>query len=121
MVEDLEGSRRAKERLRAMVETLTGEKTVVAACAEVGLSEARFYEERRHMLQEAVESLEPRRMGRPRKKEPVSEEELVALRTRVAELELELKAREIREEIALAMPEVARRRAEKKTRHRRRP
>ena len=54
-------------------------------------------------IQAGVESLEPKPTGRPRA-EPARDAELEALQSEVRRLERELKAAQVREEIALAMP-----------------
>jgi hypothetical protein len=58
-------------------------------------------------LQAAVEGLESKPNGRPRQEKSVGPDDVIALRQRVAELEAELKASRVREEIALVLPRVA--------------
>ena len=64
-VNTLAGSSRAKDRLRVILETLRGELTIPDACSLLGIGEAQFHHLRHTWLQEAVELLEPRRVGRP--------------------------------------------------------
>ena len=57
------------------------------------------------MLQAGLDSLEPRPAGRPPRATPAAD--VGALQARVTELEIELRAARVREEIALALPAVA--------------
>jgi transposase-like protein len=106
-VEQLEASALAKERLRIVLQTIVGEYRVQEACQLLGIGEQRFDQLRRQALQAAVEGLESKPSGRPRQEESVGPDEVVALRQRIAELEGELQASRVREEIALVLPRVA--------------
>ena len=103
-VERLAGSREAKERLRVVLETLAGRCRVGEACARLGISEPRFEQLRAQVLQAGLDRLEPRDVGRPPR--PAVDAQVRALEARVAELEIELRAAQVREEIALALPAV---------------
>jgi hypothetical protein len=100
----LPGSALAHERLRVVLETLAGTCRVQEACARLGLSEQRFDQLRTQVLQAGLDSLEPRRAGRRPRPTPAAD--VAALQARVAELEIELRAARVREEIALALPAV---------------
>ena len=65
-VERLSGSELAKLRLTTLLQTLRGELTVPEACARLEIGESRFHALRNQWLQEALELLEPRPLGRPR-------------------------------------------------------
>jgi hypothetical protein len=105
-VEHLEGSDKAKERVRVILETMQGQCRVQEACERLGICEQRFRQLRETLLQAAVASVEDRPAGRPRRpQEPV---EVTTLRQQVAYLERELQATQVREEIALALPQVNR-------------
>lgn len=106
-VEQLEGSALAKERLRIVLKTLAGEYRVQEACQLLGICEQRFDQLRRQALQAAVEGLESKPSGRPRLGEKAGPDEVSALRQRLADLEAELQASRVREEIALVLPRVA--------------
>ena len=106
-VERVEASEHARERLRCVLATLSGEMTVEAACARLSISPARFAEIRAEALAGAASALEARAAGRPAA--PGPDAELVEARERVRRLERELEASRIREEIALAMPHLVRR------------
>jgi hypothetical protein len=107
-VERLSGSASAKQRLAVILETLRGELTVPEACARLGICEARFHALRSAWLQEALESLEPRRLGRPRQAADVGEllSRLQTLETENATLRQQLTAAEVRRDLAEALPHV---------------
>lgn len=69
-VDALDGSQRAKERLRVFLETLHGELSVPEACGRLGLHESYFHELRHRWLQSALALLEPRPVGRPPQQPP---------------------------------------------------
>ena len=110
-VERLEGSESAKQRLTTILQTLRGELTVPEACARLGICEARFHALRSAWLQDALESLEPRRLGRPPQAVEVGEllSRLQTLETENATLRQQLTAAEVRRELAEALPHVVRR------------
>lgn len=115
LVEGLEGSQGAKRRLKVILETLSGKKKIADACEELGICEAAFHKFRSRTLQDALESLEPRPVGR----KPVEDKEqgdAVELLREIESLRMELKASHVREEIALVMPYLGLRGEEKKRR-----
>jgi len=104
-VDRMPGSREARTRLKIVLATLTGEKTVLEACAELGVGESRFHDLRNEFLSKGVEALEPRPLGRPPAPEPTElEKENLQLHHEVQQLKLELQGALIREEIAVVMP-----------------
>jgi hypothetical protein len=123
LVESLAGSAHARQRLRLFLQTLAGEKSVVAACAELGIVESRFYDQRAAWLAHSLEMLEPRAAGRPPKPlDAAAPEEVAALRRRVRELEARAVAVGIQADLARTLPHVLRRRRwGKKTPRRVRP
>lgn len=117
-VEQLAGSDEAKRRAKIILETVTGKLRVQEACQLLGLSEQRFGQLRQEMLQAAVASLEAQPAGRPRQAEESLE--VTALREQLAALQNEVHAAQVREEIALTLPEVRQEpEPEKKTARRR--
>lgn len=92
LVDGLEGSAHAKERLRAILETLAGERTIEAACAQLDVASSYFHKLRGRTLQEMLESLEPRKPGRVAKAPDLEaiESERTRLTERVRTLEREL-------------------------------
>ena len=117
LVEGLEGSREAKLRLRVVLETMAGEKTIAQACAELGLEESMVHLLRRRALAAGLRELEAKPRGRPRKEKPLEPETLERLRHENAELRSRLKESELRLELRTAIPALAERvkEAEKKT------
>jgi transposase-like protein len=101
----LPGPPPARERLRAVLETLAGTCRVQEACRRLGLSEQRFDQLRAQVLQAGLDALGPRPAGRPPRPTPPAD--VQALQARVADLEIELQAARVRAEIAVALPAVA--------------
>jgi transposase-like protein len=106
-VDQLEGSDLAKARARIVLQTVAREYRVQEACQLLGICEQRFDQLRRQALQATVSSMESKPSGRPRREETVGPEEILALQQRLDELEAELQASRLREEIALVLPRVA--------------
>jgi hypothetical protein len=113
-VDKLDGSPEAKERLKVLLETLTGTCRVLEACERLGLKEARFDQIRIEILQVALNAAERRPAGRPAHAPSPVEIDNEQLRARIAQLEAELQAALIRAELAVALPLVGAS-AEKKT------
>jgi len=126
LVDRLDLPEEAKRRLRAILETVAGEKTIAEAAAELGIGESHFHEIRQRALSGAGESLLPRPTGRPPKAVPEQAAETEELRARVAELERDLDLAQLRAELlasessAAAEEEAAERAREKKHRAERR-
>jgi transposase-like protein len=114
VVSHLEGSPRAKTRLKAILETIAGKKTVEEVCGELGISESMFFKLRDRTMTDALESLEPRPMGRPVERPQESGEE-AKLREENGRLRMELEAARIREELAVLMPHVLKKKRESGT------
>lgn len=108
-VERLEGADSSKQRLKVILETISGTKSVKEACAELSVSEARFHVLRRQALQAALEGIEPSSAGRPpaAPAEPAAER-IERLEAETLRLRTELHAARVRTEIALTMPHLLR-------------
>jgi transposase-like protein len=104
LVEHLEGSLSAKQRLELILATLAGQVTVVAAAQRLGISEAMFYKLRNRVLQVSLEDLEPKPIGRPPQRTSPEAAQSNALAERVTELERELTAQTVRLELAASLP-----------------
>ena len=104
-VEHLEGSETARQRLKVVLQTLAGMCRVSAACEQLGVGEDRFAQLRCTALTAAVQALEPRVAGRPRRQADPSADERRQLQTRIAELEAQLQAALIRAELAVTLPQ----------------
>lgn len=107
LVGALAGSEPTKRRLILFLETLSGQRTVGAACAELGICESRFYAQRAEWLEASVTFLEPGTSGRPPKQDPAPDPaECKVLRERIHQLESRLAAAEVRSELACLLPRV---------------
>jgi transposase-like protein len=106
LVEGLDASAGAKLRLKLVLETLAGRITVAEACRQLGIGESRFHAMRQEALAAAASGLEPAPAGRPAKSRPEDDPEGQSLRRQLLEAKLELQAARIREQIAIAMPEL---------------
>jgi transposase-like protein len=106
-VDQLAGEAIAKERLRIVLETISGQRRVIDACAHLGISEQRFDELRLEALQAAVAALEPKPPGRKPRSTAPDEAEVTQLRARVAALEAELQVAAVRAEVAAILPHTA--------------
>lgn len=116
LLERLAGSAKAKARLRLILETLAGERTVSAAGQLLGVSRRRFHDLRTEFLRDALELLEPRPMGRPVRQQG-EDDQRTELEAEIQNLRIDLRAAQVREEIALTMPHLLRRtKARKKAR-----
>jgi len=103
-VDKLQGSSVAKERAKAVLETLTGELRLQEACERLEVCEQRLHQLRQQALQAAVTALEPGLPGRPA--QAPADEQVRLLQEQVAALQRELWAAKAREEIALILPGV---------------
>lgn len=94
--------------MKVLLETLHGERIVPEACAELGIGESRFHALRNRWLQQALELLEPRPVGRPPHPADAAEAqaELAALQTENRALRQQLAAAEVQRELAEALPHV---------------
>jgi len=107
-VDRLQGAELAKQRLTVILETLRGELAVPEAGARLGICESRFHALRGSWLQEALELLEPRPLGRPPQKAAAAE-----WQSRIQELEAEIRilrqqgsAADVRRDLAAVLPHV---------------
>lgn len=122
LVEDLDGSQAARQRLAIILQTLAGVLSIQQACALLQVSRSRFHVLRGQFLAQAVQLLEPRPRGRQLAGGGEGESQLATLQRQIVQLKLDLKAAQIREEIALVMPHLLKPRGSgKKTRRRVRP
>jgi transposase-like protein len=92
IVERLEGSPVAKQRLEVILETIAGRSTVPEACQRLGIGESRFHELRNQTLQATLEALEPRPPGRPAKPTSPEQPEIDTLQAELRRLDFELRA-----------------------------
>ncbi len=106
LVGRLDGSGLAKARLEMLLEVLAGRRSIADGCARLGLSERRLHALRQQALQAALASLEPRPAGRPVRVPAEGQETAETLQAAIRDLRLDLRAAQVREEIALTMPDL---------------
>jgi hypothetical protein len=106
LVEHLEGSQRAKQRLEVILETITGRLTIDQASQRLGIRPAMFYRLRTEVLEASLARLEPRPVGRPPHRASTEETRNAELECQLAELKSELTLATVREEIARVMPQL---------------
>jgi hypothetical protein len=104
LLEHLEGSQRAKARLKAILETLSGQRGIPDVCEEMGIQESMFHRVRSEVLQTALDRLEPRPLGRPPQAATAQDERVSELEEENLRLHMELKAAEVRRELAEKLP-----------------
>jgi hypothetical protein len=104
IVERLEGSLSAKQRLEAILETIAGQLTVPEACARLGIGESRFHDLRNQTLQATLSTLEPRRLGRPPKRTSPEQGEIDALKAEVDRAHKELAVADVQVSLACIHP-----------------
>jgi hypothetical protein len=107
-VEQVPGSELAKQRARAVLETMSGDCRMAEACERLDISEPRLYQLRIEMLTAAVAGLEPGHAGRPRQTLSPEQARIAELEQLLADKEVELKAAQARAEIAAVLPNVVR-------------
>ena len=104
IVERLEGSPVAKQRLEVILKTIAGRVTVPEACRQLGIGASRFHELRNQTLQATLESLEPRPLGRPAKPTSPEQVEFEALKAELRRLHAELNAAQVQIRLARIHP-----------------
>jgi hypothetical protein len=102
-IDTLDASMATKDRFKWIIMILSGQARVIEACAELDVSETRYYQLRATSLQAALTGIEPRPAGRPSRASLAQAEEIRVLEQRVRELEQALHEAEVREEIALVL------------------
>lgn len=107
-VSKLDGAEDEKRRLRVILDTVSGTKTVEEACAELQIAASHFHRMRERALAGALFALAPKPTGRPAKQEAKSEREK-QLERELQEVKIDLRASQIREQLALVMPHVLKR------------
>lgn len=104
LVDGIECSEMAKARTRVILATLLGECSVREACTQLGVSAAGFYKLRAKALQGLAGGLEPRPAGRRPQVTTEADAHSQTLEQKIQDLQRDLHAAHIREEIALMMP-----------------
>jgi hypothetical protein len=119
-VKRFEASTEAKKRLQAVLEVTAGRLRVQEACQRLGICEQRFHQLRDDVFVAALASLEAGARGRPARTPSPEQEQLRTIAAQLAAKEVELRATQAREEIALTLSRVVQEpEPEKKTPQRR--
>lgn len=105
-VQRLDGSELAKQRLETILETMRGTLTIPAACQRLGVCESRFHALRQRWLQESLQLLEPRPVGRPAKAVAADSAE-TEVASENSRLQKELQLAETKREVAEIMAATA--------------
>jgi hypothetical protein len=111
-VDRLQGEEGTKQRLRVILQTLSGQLGFQEAATLLGITPQRLHVLRQQALQAAVTALAPQPAGRPRQAAAADPAQLALLEQENERLRHELEASRLREEIALLLP--GRRPGEKK-------
>ena len=104
IVARLEGSPSAKQRLEVILETIAGQLTVPEACVRLGISQSRFHDLRNRTLQATLNTLEPRRLGRPPKPTSPEQGEIDALKAELDRAQRELALADVQVRLARIHP-----------------
>lgn len=104
IVERLEGSPSAKQRLAVILETIAGQLTIPEACARLEISESRFHDLRNRTLQATLKTLEPRRLGRPPKPTSSQQGEIDTLKAELNRAHKELAVADVQVSLARIHP-----------------
>jgi len=107
LVERLEGSERAKERLETILETISGRLTIEQACRRLGIHATRFHALRDEALEASLERLEPKAAGRPPHVETEEMRRCAELEDQVDRLQVELQLAETRGQIVQILSSAA--------------
>jgi len=100
LLQPMEASEEARERVKVMLLTLAGQWSVQDGLDRLGLSRTRFQTLRRRMLQGALVALEPGAAGRPRSVAPPEDARVHVLRCELNHLKRELRLARVSLEIA---------------------
>jgi len=112
IVANREGSEAARRRVQVVLQTIAGTLTVDEACRELGIGAAAFHKVRGQTLDGAIAACEPGPAGRPAARTDEKDAEILGLRSRISDLEIDLRAAQTRAELAIAMPELLKARTE---------
>jgi hypothetical protein len=112
LIDRLEGPRGQRRQMRILLGTIAGVLPIAQACAELGIGRTRLHALRWRVLSAGFAALDPRPRGRPRLAR--ADAEVVALQTRIRDLERALRTTALRSEIALTLPHLLDRAARKK-------
>ena len=95
------------QRLRLILESITGEKRVQDVCAEMGVCSQMFERLRERSMRAAARSLRLGHAGRRRKDVSAADAEIARLNEELAETKAKLQAARVRVELAEGLPRLA--------------
>jgi hypothetical protein len=98
-MDEIRGTRESKRRAKLILQTITGELSVKAACAQLGIGPTQFANLRTQALEGMVSVLQPKPAGRRPRVRVVTDHE-VDLQLRIAELERENRLLQAQVEVA---------------------
>jgi len=104
LAERVSGSEQARQRLRVLLETITGDKSMDAACQALGIQKTQLFKLRARVLEAAAAALEPLPVGRPPQTVDAQAARIAELAAHIKQLEVELEASRLRVELAQALP-----------------
>lgn len=110
LVEELDGSRYAKDRVRAILDTITGDLSIEEAAERLGMGQSSLYRLRRDALQDLLERFEPKAPGRPGKKKLPEEARVEQMTAAIEGLRKERQTQERREGALIELIEAQRKR-----------
>jgi hypothetical protein len=122
LAERVSASEQARTRLKVLLETITGDKSMDAACQALSIQKTRLFKLRTRVLEAAAAALEPQPTGRPPQAVDPQAARITELEAQIKQLELKLEAARLRVELAQALPGLSGERLprrKKKTRRRR--
>jgi len=108
-VDKVDAGRHEKDRLKAILRTVTGELSVQDACAQLGIRRAHFQTLRDECLQGAADALAPGRPGRPPLLDVEHQTEVGELSAENRRLKDELEKLRLRLELVEQIPGLAQR------------
>lgn len=100
LLDELQADAEAKRTMKVFLRTVSGECTVAEACHQLGVNPSWFFERRKRWLQESLDLLGPRPMGRPPNVAAPSEAHVAHLEDKVQKLTAELTAANLRTALA---------------------
>jgi transposase-like protein len=109
IVRGLQGDEQQRQRLEAILDTVTGRLGVSEAAEQLQITPQRLHMLREQALQAALDALAPQPLGRPPKSGGSEQERIDALQRENERLQRELAASKLREEIAVVLPNRPRR------------
>jgi transposase-like protein len=104
IVDELPGGEQERVRLKAILQTLTGQMGISAAAQQLGLTPQRVHMLRELVLHAGLQALAPQPLGRPPRATGSEQERLDVLQHENERLRRELAASKLREEVALVLP-----------------